>query len=43
MRSSTGGLADVMTNEDFVLDDGNQSYWFMDLSAMYKTEKESYK
>ena len=43
IRSDKGGLADVMADASFKLDDGNQSYWFMDTSALYQTENESYK
>ena len=43
IRSEKGGLADVMADTNFKLDDGNQSYWFMDTSALYKEESASYK
>ena len=43
VRSEKGGLADVLADTRFKLDDGNQSYLFMDTSAMYQEESESYK
>ena len=43
IRSEKGGLADVFTDTDFKLDDGNQSYWFMDTSALYQEESDSFK
>jgi hypothetical protein len=43
IRSEKGGLADVMADTNFKLDDGNQSYWFMDTSALYEEESASYK
>ena len=43
VRSDKGGLADVLADTRFKLDDGNQSYFFMDTSALYATENESYK
>ena len=43
IRSEKGGLADVLADTHFKLDDGNQSYWFMDTSALYTAETESYK
>ena len=43
IRSERGGLADVLADPDFKLDDGNQSYWFMDTSALYREESAAYK
>ena len=43
IRSEKGGLADVLADTRFKLDDGNQSYFFMDTSAMYTAPSESYK
>ena len=43
VRSDKVGLADVYADTKFKLDDGNQSYLFMDTSALYETETDSYK
>ena len=41
MRSEQGGLADVIHDSSFRLDNGNQSYLFMDTSALFEAERQS--
>ena len=43
VRTEYGGLASVIRDTNFRLDDGNQSYLFMDTSLLWRTEKSSYR
>lgn len=43
IRSERGGLTDVLADADFKMDDGSQSYWFMDTSALYREESVAFK
>ena len=43
IRAEKGGLADVIHDTNFKLDNGNQSYLFMDTSALYEEQTTSMK
>ena len=43
IKSEWGGLTSVIRDTNFRLDDGNQSYLFMDTSKLFTTEKASYR
>ncbi len=42
VKSPHGGLASVLRDTGFSLDQGNQSYLFTDLSSYFTTQKSSY-
>ena len=43
VRTENGGLTSVIRDTNFRLDEGNQSYLFMDTSMLFSTEKTSYR